>query len=266
VFGGDMSAKKKKENEEIKEEIRESQDSETIELDESELEEGMDLQKLADELGNEHKEKKKKKKGFFSKKDDSKDVQKLKDQLAEKDEQIKKLEQDLKAMVAENRNQKVRIENEFRSKIRFAMENFFRDFVTVKDDFDKAMEFVPTGEEADKDPFIQGVKHLLTKTENIMKSHGLEGFSSLGDEFDPNLHQAMSIIDVEGKDANEIVTEYMKGYKYKERILRPAMVVVASGNNPKQAEEPVQNEKAENEQPEDPELNEQDDNEVQNEE
>ncbi len=274
-----MSAKKKdveKEKKESIEEIEETRDSETIELDESELEDGMDLQKLADQLGNEHKAKKKKR-SFFSKKDDSKDVQKLKDQLAEKDEQIKKLEQDLKAMVAENRNQKVRIENEFRSKIRFAVENFFRDFITVKDDFDKAMEFVPTGEDAEKDPFIQGVKHLLSKTENIMQNHGLHGFSSLGEEFNPNLHQAMSMIDVEGKSANEIVTEYMKGYKYHDRVLRPAMVVVASGNDPKKAEEepeePVDKQEvdATEEIAEEPEVNEQaeendDKNEVQSEE
>lgn len=248
-----MSAKKKKQKVEITEEINDNRESETIELDESELEDGMDLQKLADELGNEHKEKKKKK-GFFSKKSaDPKELKKLKDQLGEKDEQIKKLEQDLKTMVAENRNQKVRIENEFRSKIRFAVENFFRDFITVKDDFDKAMEFVPTGGDAEKDPFIQGVKHLLSKTENIMKNHGLTGFSSVGEEFDPNLHQAMSMIDVEGKDMNEIVAEYMKGYKYHDRILRPSMVVVASGNDPKKDEETTE------ETIEETEVNEQDD-------
>ena len=235
-----MSAKKKDiEKEEAKKNQEEIRESGTIELDESELEEGMDLQKLADQLGDEHKEKKKKK-GFFGKKksDDSKEVQKLTDQLKEKDEKINELEQHLKAMVAENRNQKVRIENEFRSKIKFAMENFFRDFITVKDDFDKAMEFAPTDDKSEKDPFIQGVKHLLSKTENIMKSHGLEGFSSLGEEFDPNLHQAMSVIDVEGSEANEIVTEYMKGYKYHDRVLRPSMVVVASGNSPKKVEVP----------------------------
>ena len=236
VFGGVMNEKKKdveKDQEEIKE-------TETIELDENELVEGMDLQQLADQLGDELKKgKAKKKKSFFGKKDsdDSKEVQKLTDQLGEKDEQIKKLEFDLKGMVAENRNQKVRIENEFRTKIRFAMDDFFRDFITVKDDFDKAMEFAPTDETSEKDPFIQGVKHLLTKTENIMKSHGLESFSSIGEAFDPNVHQAMSIIDVEGCEANEIVTEYVKGYKYRDRTLRPSMVVVASGNSPKKVEE-----------------------------
>jgi len=231
-----MSAKKK----DVKKDQEEIKETEIMELDEAELEEGMDLQQLADQLGDEHKkEKLKKKKSFFGKKnsDDSKKVQKLTDQLNEKDEQTKKLEQDLKAMVAENRNQKVRIENEFRSKIRFAMDDFFRDFITVKDDFDKAMEFAPTDEASAKDPFIQGVKHLLTKTENIMKSHGLECFPSIGEAFDPNLHQAMSIIDVEGSEANEIVTEYLKGYKYRDRTLRPSMVVVASGNSPKKVEE-----------------------------
>lgn len=231
MVGGVMDAKKR----DVKKDQEEINESRTIELDESELDDGMDLQELADQLGDELKmEKMKKKKSFFGKKnhDDSKEVQKLIDQLSEKDEQIKKLEQDLKSMVAENRNQKVRIENEFRSKIRFAMDDFFRDFITVKDDFDKAMEFAPTDVDSQKDPFIQGVKHLLSKTENVMKSHGLECFSAIGEAFDPNLHHAMSVVDVEGCEANEIVTEYMKGYKYRERTLRPSMVVVASGNSP----------------------------------
>jgi molecular chaperone GrpE len=206
----------------------------TLEIDEESLQEEVDLQKLAEKLGNEHA--KTKERRFFGRKnkdsESSHKIEQLKEQLKEKDEKIKELDNNVKILVAENRNQKTRIENEFRTKIRFAAEDFFRDFITVKDDFDKAMEFVPSDENAQNDPFIQGIRHLLSKTESIMKKHGLECFSGIGEKFDPSIHQAMSMIPVEGREQNEIVAEYVKGYKMNDRILRPAMVIVASGVNP----------------------------------
>lgn len=212
---------------------------EAIEIDENDLSVEDDLQKLADQLGGEHS--KTKEKRFFQRKDKDGDMTKkmeqLTNQIAEKDEKIKELENSLKVLVAENRNQKNRIENEFRSKIRFAAEDFFKDFIIVKDDFDKAMEFIPQSDETEEDPFIQGIKHLLSKTENTMKKHGLECFSGMGNKFDPSLHQAMSMIPVKGKEFNDIVAEYAKGYKLHDRILRPAMVIVASGENPEQPDE-----------------------------
>lgn len=221
-------------------------DDGAIQLDETVLDENTDLQKLADELGGEHK--KTKERRFFGKKhkdgDSNKKIEELTDQLKEKDEKIKTLENNVKLLVAENRNQKTRIENEFRSKIKFAVEDFFRDFITVKDDFDKAMDFIPKAEEESNSPFIQGIKHLLSKTEDIMKKYGLECYSGIGEQFDPSLHQAMSMINVEGKSQNEIVAEYVKGYKHHDRILRPAMVIVASGINPETENEKTADETA----------------------
>ena len=209
-----------------------------IEIDENLADGGSDLQALADELGGETE--KAKKKHFFNKfggkekdhklvKELEEKIAKVEEQLKQKVEQIAELETSVKSLVAENRNQKTRIENEFRSKIKFAVEDFFKDFITVKDDFDKAMEFAPKGDEAEKDPFIQGIKHLASKFENVCSKHGLECISSIGQKFDPAIHQAMSMINVDGKEANEIVAEYVKCYKLHDRVIRPAMVVVASG-------------------------------------
>jgi len=222
----------------------------TLEIDEKALQEETDLQKLAEQLGNEHA--KTKEKRFFGRKnrdgESSKKIEQLTEQLKEREEKIKELDNTVKMLVAENRNQKNRIENEFRTKIRFAAEDFFRDFITVKDDFDKAMEFVPNDENAQNDPFIQGIRHLLSKTESVMKKHGIECFSGIGEKFDPSIHQAMSMIPVEGKEQNEIVAEYVKGYRMHERILRPAMVIVASGGSPStEAEAGVKEEQNEEE-------------------
>ncbi|MBO4698580.1 nucleotide exchange factor GrpE [bacterium] len=221
-----------------REELEQNGDG-TIEIDENLDGAGNDLQAFADELGEHEKSKKKRFFGKFGGKGDGKahkEIKELEEKLAKldgqiklKDEKIAELEGSVKSLVAENRNQKTRIENEFRSKIKFAVEDFFKDFITVKDDFDKAMEFIPKNEETEKDPFIQGIRHLASKFDNICSKHGLVCISSIGEKFDPAIHQAMSMINVDGKEANEIVAEYVKCYKLHDRVIRPAMVVVASG-------------------------------------
>ena len=219
-----------------------------IEIDENLADAGNDLQAFANELGEHEKSKKKRFFNKFGGKGDEKahrEIKELEEKLAKLDEQIKlkdekiaELEGSVKSLVAENRNQKTRIENEFRSKIKFAVEDFFKDFITVKDDFDKAMEFIPKSEEAENDPFIQGIRHLASKFENVCSKHGLVCISSIGEKFDPAIHQAMSMINVDGKEANEIVAEYVKCYKLHDRVIRPAMVVVASGMPATKPEEP----------------------------
>lgn len=237
-----------------REELEKDSDG-AIEIDENLDAAGNALQAFANELGEHEKSKKKRFFNKFGGKGDEKahrEIKELEEKLAKLDEQIKlkdekiaELEGSVKSLVAENRNQKTRIENEFRSKIKFAVEDFFKEFITVKDDFDKAMEFIPKGEEADKDPFIQGIRHLASKFEDVCSKHGLVCISSVGEKFDPAIHQAMSMINVDGKEANEIVAEYVKCYKLHDRVIRPAMVVVASGipaTKPEEtkADEPVE--------------------------
>jgi molecular chaperone GrpE len=248
AFGGVMTEEEKRFSEELRD------NGGAIEIDENLADGGSDLQALADELGGETE--KAKKKHFFNKfggkekdhklvKELEEKVAKVEEQLKLKDDKIAELESSVKSLVAENRNQKTRIENEFRSKIKFAVEDFFKDFITVKDDFDKAMEFAPKGEEAEKDPFIQGIIHLGAKFESVCGKHGLQCISSIGEKFDPAIHQAMSMINVDGKEANEIVAEYVKCYKLHDRVIRPAMVVVASGMPATKPEEPKAEEQVE---------------------
>lgn len=245
-----MTEEEKKYREEL-----ENENNGAIEIDENLSDAGNALQAFANELGEHEKSKKKKFFNKFGGKGDGKflkevkeleeKVAKLEEQLKLKDEKITELEGNVKSLVAENRNQKTRIENEFRSKIKFAVEDFFKDFITVKDDFDKAMEFIPKNEESENNPFIQGIMHLGAKFDNICNKHGLVCISSLGGKFDPAIHQAMSMINVDGKEANEIVAEYVKCYKLHDRVIRPAMVVVASGLPATKPEEPKAEETAE---------------------
>jgi len=152
---------------------------------------------------------------------------------------IKELEAEVVRLVAENRNQKGRLENEFRPELKFATEDFFRDFIVVKDDMEKALTFGPDTGDEKVAAFADGIRHLNANIEALLRRFGVESFDAVGTPFDPHLHQAMRMVDVADKPAQEVVTPHLKGYRYYERVLRPAMVDVASGNAPAE-EKPVE--------------------------
>lgn len=259
-----MSKEKKKKNEtEMNEQIG---NTNVFELDERGVK-GMSLQDFADALvkpGKDIDMSAKAEKPALDipedKKQEQKSEQKAEQKPDERNQKIAELEGEVKRLVAENRNQKTRLENDFRIKMRYALENFFREFINIRDDFEKAMSFAPACEkESQFYSFIEGVRHLESNIDAICKRYEFEKYSSLGTLFDPNLHQAMRIVDVEGRQSNEIVTEHRKGYKFGDRILRPAMVEIASGaqaakqdeSAPEPAAEKKEEQKEQEDKPED---------------
>lgn len=201
-----------------------------IELDEQAAATGMSLQEIADALGKQMIQGKEEEPA-----DKPKEMPAAEPAAPQNEEMVKKikeLEAEVIRLVAENRNQKGRLENEFRTRLKFATEDFFRDFIVVKDDMEKALTFVPeTGDEKTA-AFADGIRHLNANIEALLRRSGVESFDALGTPFDPHLHQAMRMVDVAGKPAQEVVTQHLKGYRYYDRVLRPAMVDVASGKEP----------------------------------
>jgi len=148
----------------------------------------------------------------------------------ETQKKLRELEETVKQLVAENRNQKTRLENDFRMKLKYSNEGFFREFLPLKDDIEKALTFAPQECDEKTAAFVNGVRHLNSAIDAVLKRYGVESFGTAGETFDPNLHQAMRMVDMTGKNANEITAQYLKGWRYQDRVLRPAMVEVASGN------------------------------------
>lgn len=208
-----------------------------IELDEQAAAMGMSLQEIADALGKQMMQEKEEEPA-----DKPKEVPAAEPAAPQNEEMVKKikeLEAEVIRLVAENRNQKGRLENEFRTRLKFATEDFFRDFIVVKDDMEKALTFVPeTGDEKTA-AFADGIRHLNANIEALLRRSGVESFDALGTPFDPHLHQAMRMVDVAGKPAQEVVTQHLKGYRYYDRVLRPAMVDVASGKEPAEEQKEI---------------------------
>lgn len=79
-----------------------------------------------------------------------------------------------------------------------------------------------------EDPFLKGVKMTLKQLNEILSGMGIESIPALGEKFDPSLHAAVAHEDSDEFGENEIMIEMLKGYKYKDKVIRHSMVKVAN--------------------------------------
>jgi len=102
-------------------------------------------------------------------------------------------------------------------------------FLTVLDDFDRALESVPSDAQ---DPWIEGVRLVERKMRSVLESEGVTPIESVGQPFDPNLHEAVVHEPTADHPDNQVIGELQRGYRMHDRVLRPSLVRVA--NNPKE--------------------------------
>ncbi len=101
--------------------------------------------------------------------------------------------------------------------------------LTVLDDFDRALETVPADAH---DPWIEGVRLVERKMRSVLESEGVTPIESVGQAFDPNLHEAVVHEPTADHPDNQVIGELQRGYRMHDRVLRPSLVRVA--NNPKE--------------------------------
>lgn len=123
-------------------------------------------------------------------------------------------------------NYKKRIEREQVQMRLDATTRVVKRFLEVIDDLDRAMANAP-GDGAEADWFT-GVDLVYRKLLNILDSEGVTPMQVEGEEFDPNLHEAIAMEDSPDHESGQIIEEVQKGYMLGERVLRPAQVRVAS--------------------------------------
>lgn len=155
------------------------------------------------------------------------------DQLAELQAKLAKAEAEtaeykdqwLRA-AADYKNFKRRSEIERSELIRSASSALLLKLLPVVDDFDRAIANIP--EEIAATPWWGGTQLIAQKLRTILESEGVKEIAALGEEFDPNQHEAVLYEEAEGQDG-KVVSELQKGYKLGDRVLRPSMVKVGRG-------------------------------------
>jgi len=107
-----------------------------------------------------------------------------------------------------------------------AAENLIRSLLPTLDGFDRALQH---RDESVPATFYQGMELIYREFRDVLSRAGLVAVETEGKTFDPHVHQAVETVNAPGKRENEIVAEMQRGYKLKNKLLRPAIVKVATG-------------------------------------
>ncbi len=130
-------------------------------------------------------------------------------------------------LAAEIQNLQKRFEREKDSLIKFGHERVMGDLIDVIDNFERTLGFIEKDEDEKVQNIVVGIKMISKMFLDTLEKHGLKQIEALGKEFDPNVHEAMSEKEVEGKTNKEVVEVFQSGYTLNGRVLRAAKVVIA---------------------------------------
>jgi len=123
---------------------------------------------------------------------------------------------------AEFENFRRRAERERADVLEYANTETVRALLPILDDFERALKT----ESADKE-YVRGMELIYTRLSEALKKLGLEPIEARGQQFDPNLHHAVDRAETTEHEDQTILEEYQRGYYFRGRLLRPAMVKVA---------------------------------------
>ncbi|MEM8563680.1 MAG: nucleotide exchange factor GrpE [Pseudomonadota bacterium] len=132
---------------------------------------------------------------------------------------------------AEAQNIKRRAEQDMEKARKFALEQFAKDLLAVVDNMERGLEAAAEQEGEAVKSIAEGVELTLKSLLDVLKKHQVEPVDPQGEPFDPNLHQAMSMVENPDVEPNSVIAVMQKGYTLNGRLLRPAMVMVSKAAN-----------------------------------
>ena len=175
---------------------------------------GQESQKnvAADNIPEEHEETSHKKRNYKKEFEElEKEYQALKDQLLR--------------LAAEFDNYRKRVERDMNGLVRSANAELVTSLLPIMDDLDRFIAAANADQEAP--PLLEGIKLIQRNFLKILQDQGLKYIESIGQPFDPEKHDALLQMPVEDKEPNLVVEEHVKGYEFKDRVIRHAKVIVS---------------------------------------
>ena len=163
----------------------------------------------------EQEEKTVEKKGLFGKKKKDK-----------KDEKIEELTDRVKRQMAEFDNFRKRTEKEKASMYQIGAREVIEKILPVVDNFERGLATIP--EEDAGNPYAEGMEKIYKQLMTVLDDLGVKAIEAVGQEFNPDFHNAVMHVEDEEAGENVIVEEFQKGYLYKEQVVRHSMVKVAN--------------------------------------
>lgn len=135
-------------------------------------------------------------------------------------------------VAAEFENYKKRMERERATMLKYAGEHIFRELLPVVDNLERAIsQGIVAGLEPEKnlEALREGVQLTLKNLLTVLEKFEVKPIACAGQPFDPNEHEALTMEPSDSIPANHVISEFEKGYHYKDRLLRASRVVVSSG-------------------------------------
>ena len=139
---------------------------------------------------------------------------------------IKELEESLLRSQAELLNYRKRKDEETARIIKYAEEDILKGFLPILDNFERAIDMDDDNKEDEVSKFLEGFRLMYKQMKDLLIKFEVKEIDCLGKEFDPSIHQAVVMEKDESKPSGVILSVLQKGYMYKDRLLRVAMVKV----------------------------------------
>jgi len=149
-------------------------------------------------------------------------IDELKIQLTQEQEKATSYEKKLQYLLADFENLKKRTELDVQSKVNSALDSMMLKFLSIYDDFVRAKDAL-----AKQKINTDGLSAILKNMDSFLSENGITPIEALGEIFDPQLHEAISVKEDPSLDDNTITAEIRKGYILQNRVIRPSLVEIS---------------------------------------
>ena len=153
------------------------------------------------------------------------ELEELREKFQAKEKESKENYERYLRQVAEVDNFKKRVNREKEDAIRYANENLIKDILPVIDNLERAIAHAQGG--GNGKPLVEGVEMVLRGLLDVFSKYGVVQVPAVGEVFDPGKHEAMAQVESNQYEPNTVISEHHRGYLFRDRLLRPALVTIA---------------------------------------
>jgi len=148
-----------------------------------------------------------------------------KKELEDLEKEHQALKDQLLRLAAEFDNYRKRVDRDMSNLIRSANADLVTSLLPILDDLDRSIAAANGVQETS--PLLEGIKLIQKSFLKTLQDQGLKYIESIGQPFDPEKHDALLQMPVDGKESNVVIEEHVKGYEFKDRVIRHAKVIVS---------------------------------------
>ncbi len=149
-------------------------------------------------------------------------IAKLKESLAEQEQNLANCQEKLKRSLADYQNLERKTKMDIENGVNLKIDKFMIKFLSIYDDFIRAKK-VLSNEKID----ISGLESIVKNMNYLLSEYGISPINALGEIFNPNFHEAISVVEDSSLDDGTITQEIRKGYISQSRVIRPSLVEIS---------------------------------------